>query len=85
MNLQLSPYLIGDVVMVNMSEVVVNFSNTINMLGNQVIKKRRLRLVKERKYFLYFAPLLLLVLCGKQRANITQLCDAYHPVEGNIL
>lgn len=43
MNLKLSPYLIGDIVMVNMSEVVVNFSNSTNMLGKQVTKKKRLR------------------------------------------
>lgn len=43
MNLKLSPYLIGDIVMVNMSEAVVNFSNSTNMLGKQVTKKKRLR------------------------------------------
>lgn len=66
MNLELNPYLISDIVMVNMSEVVVNFSNSTNILGKTVTKKKRLRGVKERrKCFLYFAPLPLLALYGK--------------------
>ena len=41
MNLEPSPYLISDILMVNMSEVVVNFSNSTNMLGKQVTKKKK--------------------------------------------
>lgn len=75
MNLELRPYLINYIVMVNLSEVVVNLSNSTNMLGKQVTKKGLRRSKERRKCFLYFAPLPLLVLYGEGRANTAQLHD----------
>lgn len=43
MNLKLSLYSISDIVLVNMSEVAVNFSNSTNTLGKKVTKKKRLK------------------------------------------
>lgn len=71
--------------MANLSEVVVNLGNSTNMLRKQVTKKGLRRSKERRKCFLYFAPLPLLVLYGKGRANTAQLHDTYHPVEVNIL